>query len=721
MRLCFIWHMHQPYYLDPLSGTYLLPWVRLHGCKDYLDMVTLADEYPTIKQCFNLVPSLLDQLQDYAAGTALDRHLELSRLRAEDLEEAEKIEISQQFFAAYAPTMIEPYPRYHELHQLCQELKGRDLLERLGTQDLLDLQVWFNATWIDPSLRTDKRIAGIYEKGRDFTEEEKQALLEYQIELIGRIIPAYRERQESGRIEVSFSPYYHPILPLLIDTDAARESMPQAQLPARRFQHPEDARQQIAASVELYRKLFDRELKGMWPSEGSVSQALLPLLAEQGIRWIATDEEIYQASKREKGAKTQADTKQRGYGFHQPLTVGDGDNRIGILFRDHTLSDKIGFVYSKWEPERAATDFVTQLLNLEKLFKGAGEAEPLVNIIMDGENAWEYYQNDGIDFLHALYARIEAAKGITTVLPGELFTESDKLENLPHLFAGSWIDHDFHVWIGHEEDNRAWDLLAATRERLIAYLEANPDFPAEKRAAAWKELYVAEGSDWCWWYGDDHYTDQFEIFDRLFRRHLRHIWDLIGEPPPNGLLQPLRREAGHVKEYSEPRDWMTPTIDGRVTHYFEWFSAGRLECFRQGGAMHRADRLLHQILFGYDKEKLYIRLDLENGISPQNLKEVLRIDLITAGRYQLTIDSRGERFVSLGKQQANFSGTSLQVVRDKVIEIAVSKDSLEFAPERELHFSVGVYRGEKEVEKWPSTGYISLRLPHPGETLFWEL
>ncbi|MFH2054920.1 MAG: glycoside hydrolase family 57 protein, partial [bacterium] len=447
MKLCFIWHMHQPYYKDPLSGTYLLPWVRLHGCKDYLDMVTLADEYPSVKMCFNLVPSLLDQLEDYAASTAIDYQLELSRRRPAELNNVEKIEITRQFFSANPPTMIEPYPRYQELRELCTKLQGHDLVAKLTDQDLLDLQVWYNATWIDPTLRGDPRISGLYEKGRGFSETEKQQLLDYQREIIGRIIPAYRQRQDAGRIEVSFSPYYHPILPLLIDTDVAQMGMPQAKLPERRFTHPEDARWQIAKATERYRELFGRDQRGMWPSEGSVSEAILPLLAEQGIGWIATDEEIYAASVPEIVDKSRGARAETGLGFHQPLVVSVQGQELGILFRDHTLSDKIGFVYSKWDPDRAAHDFVEQLLELDKLLAARSDAEPLVTIILDGENAWEYYRNDGVDFLRALYQKLEQSDKLATVLPSDVFSESEKIERLSKLFPGSWINHDFHVWI----------------------------------------------------------------------------------------------------------------------------------------------------------------------------------------------------------------------------------------------------------------------------------
>lgn len=721
MRLCFIWHMHQPYYKDPLSGVYLLPWVRLHGCKDYLDMACLADDYPSVKMCFNLVPSLIDQLNDYAAGSAVDEQLELARRRPDELSDLEKIEVTRQFFSANPPTMIEPYPRYHELWQLCQELRGHDLAARLSDQDLLDLQVWYNACWIDPTLRQDQRVRGIYEKGRDFTEAEKQALLDYQLELCGKAVPAYRERQDIGKIEVSFSPYYHPILPLLIDTEIAKVAMPNAKLPERRFEHPEDARWQIEQAVALYRELFGREQQGMWPSEGSVSEDLLPLLAEQGIKWIATDEEVYRGSLPESGSKGQGGAEEQNLGFHQAWRVGRPRQEIGILFRDHTLSDKIGFVYSKWEAEKAADDFIAQLLELNKLLSSRSKREPLVSIILDGENAWEYYRNDGVDFLKALYERLEQNEQLKTVLPGEVFTEDYEIGHLPKLFPGSWISHDFHVWIGHEEDNRAWDLLAQTRGRLVDFLAENPQFPEEKKATAWKEVYIAEGSDWCWWYGDDHYTEHFDVFDRLFRRHLRSVWDLIGEPPPAGLLRPLRHSAAHKQEYSEPTDWIKPVIDGRQTHFFEWYGAGKLECYRQGSAMHRSDHLLHQLMFGYDQKHLFFRLDFESEALTTGKLDEVRIELVGESRALLTVREGKAHFKLSNRETTHDHSERVELAGAEIMEISIPRELLVAGDEGRLLLACSLLRAEKEVEKWPGSGYIELRLPQPGETLFWEL
>ena len=306
--------------------------------------------------------------------------------------------------------MIKPYPRYQELYNRCRESSNRMRLSNLSDQDYLDLQFWSNVVWIDPMFRTEPWLKQLIKKGRDYSVEDKDKVLDYQLEILKRIIPEHQKRAASKQIEVSFSPYYHPILPLLVDTEIARMAIPGVELPTRRFVHPEDADVQIGKAVKLYKDLFGDEAPGMWPSEGSVSEAILPLLHKHGVRWIATDEEIFFASMNlamQSGEKN-LDPKS---GFHRAFRVGNPDNSLGMLFRDHKISDKIGFVYSGWDADRAADDFISSLRQIDKLYSGSGE-EPLVNVILDGENAWEYYRNHGaFDFL-----RRDSIRALKTIL-----------------------------------------------------------------------------------------------------------------------------------------------------------------------------------------------------------------------------------------------------------------------------------------------------------------
>jgi alpha-amylase/alpha-mannosidase (GH57 family) len=717
MKLVFIWHMHQPFYKDLKTGEYLMPWVRLHGSKDYLDMLLLLDEFPRIKQTFNLVPSLLEQLIDYADQGAADRRLTLSRKAAATLSDEEKTEIADSFFAAHYPTMIKPYPRYNEIYFRCHDKSGRGI-HGLTDQDFLDLQVWSNAVWIDPSLRLDKRVKALYRKGRDYTEEDKNNLLDYQKEILRRVIPTYRERANAGKIEISFSPYYHPILPLLVDTDAARMAVPGISLPHRRFSHPEDAEEQVRSAVELYRELFGTECRGMWPSEGSVSEQILPILHRHGIRWIASDEEIYYASINHPIAR-QRNPNIPSDGIHHPYAITQEDFQIGMLFRDHRLSDKIGFVYSNWDAEKAADDFMAELYKLSATYEKTG-TDPLVSIILDGENAWEYYPNDGIDFLRALYGRLDLAKGIETVLPSEVFGKAEPVKKLPFLFSGSWISHDFRVWIGHSEDNAAWDLLGATRDQLVEFLKEHPEFDQGKATQAWKEIYIAEGSDWCWWYGDDHQTEFFEMFDYLFRKHLQNVWEIIGATPPALLLQPIRKQTKQIG-LLEPTDFISPIIDGRQTNFFEWFGAGRVECHKLGGAMHRADARIREILFGYDDEHVYFRVDFEKDAVLDKEKTELSFELVCEEKHLLVVTQSGAELRLMTTKGYEKIPMNLESSWVKVAEVGIPRDASRCEREKRLYFAVTLKENEKVVERWPEANYISIDLPNRGETFFWQV
>ena len=270
-------------------------------------------------------------------------------------------------------------------------------------------------------------------------------------------------------------------------------------------------------------------------------------------------------------------------------------------------------------------------ISLAATYDKAG-VNAIVSVILDGENCWEYYPNDGGDFLRALYGRLEKDKQIETVLPSQVFAGTEPIKALPFLFSGSWINHNFRVWIGHEEDNAAWDLLSTTRDQLVEFLGTHPDFDKDKTALAWKEIYIAEGSDWCWWYGEDHQTEFFELFDYLFRKQLQNVWELIGIEPPALLMSPIRKLARLVG-LQEPTDFVTPVVDGRQTDFFEWFGAGRVECHKMGGAMHRADAKIHEILFGYDDNHVYFRIDFEKEALFDRDKAKLLIDLVCEDKH----------------------------------------------------------------------------------------
>lgn len=552
LYLVFLWHMHQPYYKDNLSGKCILPWVRLHGIKDYYDMAAILEEYPQIHQTFNFSSSLLEQIEDYPEGRTEDEHLKVSLKPASKLTIRDKEFILEYFFMAHWDNMIKVHPRYAELLERRGEEAGEreKALNEFSVQDFRDLQVWFNLAWFDPFFKTrDETIKKLVEKNRNFTEADKRAILEKQMKVMAQILPIYRRLQDAGQIEVSVTPYYHPILPLLCDTDVALRAMPEASMPRNRFIHPEDAEAQIEMAVSYYQKHFGCPPKGMWPSEGSVSEAVVPMMAKRGIRWIATDEAIL------------ANTLKNSPGFHdfsfevkfRPYRIQIGEHQIDCIFRDHTLSDLIGFQYWQWETEEAVADLMGRLHVIRKIVNNA-PGDHLVAIIMDGENAWEFYKNDGWDFLGLLYEKLSVDPGIKTVTVSEYLKEHPPAETLPRLFPGSWINNNFKIWIGHEEDNTAWDYLYAARQALVEF-EQNSKGQADQKAIeqAWQEIYIAEGSDWCWWYGEEHGSYNDREFDQLFRTHLMNVYRLIGREAPAYLAEPIIKTPHHGREFSTMR------------------------------------------------------------------------------------------------------------------------------------------------------------------------
>jgi len=611
--VAFLWHMHQPYYEDLVTREHILPWVRLHALKDYYGMVALLEEFPEIRATFNLVPSLLIQLEAFAAGQAHDRYLELGLKPADALTPDEIAFIVQNFFSAQQQRMIEPYRRYAELLGLRRSVSsGPDVqsaARRFSTDDLRDLQVWQKLTWIDPSyLAGDDRVKGLIEKGRDFSEDDKALLRTVELEILNAVIPAHRKRAEAGQIEISTSPFYHPILPLLCDTEIYKRTHPNSAMPRHRFMHPEDATDQLERAAACHERLFGRRPVGLWPSEGSVSDAMVPLVAQAGFEWMATDELILARTlgidfNRDAGGHV--DQPRRLYAPYR-LTVGD--RPVSIAFRDHALSDMIGFQYAGWNPNAAADDFVSRLAEAGRrtTTQGGGE-EPTIFVILDGENAWEYFEGGGRPFLRALYQRLSGHPELKTVTMSEACRTAK--ESLPSIFPGSWIDANFYIWIGHADDHRAWGQLAEARD----VLESASQVDGKARQQAREEILIAEGSDWFWWYGDDHSSAHDQEFDDLFRRHLRNVYRLLERPAPDELFVTNISAGAQAASQVDPTGLLHPTLDGEDSSYFEWLSAGEVDVREVSGAMHQAERprrILTGIRFGFDPERLLIRLDV---------------------------------------------------------------------------------------------------------------
>jgi alpha-amylase/alpha-mannosidase (GH57 family) len=640
--VAFLWHQHQPYYPDDVTGENPMPWVRLHGVKDYYGMALHLLEVPEMRCTINLVPSLIKQLLDYTERNASDRFLDVSRIPADSLTEADCLFLLDHFFMANPEQMIRPYPRYAELFQrrAAGRNNAREAMRRFQERDFRDLQVWFNLTWVHPLAFEREELGGtlkeLLDKGRNYSEGDKTALLAKHLEILKQVIPLHKKLAESGQVELTTTPYYHPILPLLLDKKLAREAMPEAKLPRHTTGYPEDAALHVRRAVEQHTKLFGKAPRGMWPAEGSVCQAMLPVLRQHGIQWLATDEEILSASTHgfvSRDGKGHVRNPDRMY---RPYKVKEGNTELQIVFRDHALSDLIGFHYQRSDPEAAADNFIG---NLHGIGHAVHTSEPaLVPVILDGENCWEHYPGGGVAFLRTLYDRCTKTPGVKTMSIGSYLEKYPPHDTLPHLFAGSWISHNFAIWIGHEEDNTAWDALHRAREHLKSKEAGSADKEAKKSVdketkklgeaaaqpgtgsakpvalspfeRAWEEIYIAEGSDWFWWYGDDHSSAQDALFDYLFRKHLQNVYALLGDAPPSDLAKPISRR-GHRVAYTQPRAFLDIKIDGRYT-FFEWLSAGQYTCRHERGAMAMAlHGPLEEVHFGFNLDLLLLRIDCD--------------------------------------------------------------------------------------------------------------
>lgn len=493
-----------------------MPWVRLHGIKDYLDMVRLLDKYPQVNLTFNLVPSLIEQVEDYANRNIKDKFLELSYKPAASLTEEEKAFIRRNFFSINKDKVIALFPRYYELY-----FKKQKNLE-FSTQDYLDLQVLFNLAWTDSLFRQSyPELKHVMNKARFFTEEEKYAILDKQTEILEAIIPVYKEAIASGRIEVSITPYYHPILPLVYNTNSAREANLKSLLPKEKFSYPEDALAQIDSAVSFYKEKFAIPATGMWPSEQSVSERIVPFIIQAGIKWIVTDETIAARSLKMK--------KRDAKLIYQPYRLDRKEGSTNIIFRDRNLSDLIGFVYHNWRAQDAAGDFMKHMENISAAYK---DQDALVTVAMDGENAWEYYTNDGYDFLEALYKQLSESKIVKTTTVSNYLKSHHPKSNIKRLATGSWIFGNFDKWMNNAYKTKAWEWLAEARKELGG---SQSVLHSPQKELAWKQMYILEGSDWFWWYGED----PDGSFDKLFRMHLTNLYTFLGKHPPDYLKRPL--------------------------------------------------------------------------------------------------------------------------------------------------------------------------------------
>ncbi|MEJ2059087.1 MAG: glycoside hydrolase family 57 protein [Gammaproteobacteria bacterium] len=544
LKVVLCWHMHQPQYR--LQDEYALPWTYLHATKDYVDMAAHLEADPEARAVVNFAPILLEQIDDYAHQVR--DHLEhgsplrdplLSALVAEQLptDPKARFELAETCLKANRHRLIDPFPRYRLLADLIAWVREHPAAcEYLNDAVLGDLLVWYHLAWIGETVRrNDMRVRRLLEKQGGYTLEDRRSLLGVMSELLSGLIPRYRVLAELGRVELSMTPYAHPIMPLLLDIGSTLEAMPEAPLPdLERYPGGEDrVRWHLQRGIEVFERHFGIRPRGCWPSEGSVSASTLKLLGEQGFNWTASGETVLSNSLRRSGLKADVADKSWLYRCYQMDNEG-----VACFFRDDGLSDAIGFEYRDWHADHAVANLVHHLENIAKRTNGRG----VVSIVLDGENAWEYYPNNGYYFLSALYPALAANPLL------ELTTYSRVLEDaaclpLPRMVAGSWVYGSFSTWIGEPDKNRGWEMLGEAKQAFDRAV-AEGRLTGEALHAAEDQLAICEGSDWCWWFGDYNPSGSVSDFESLYRRHLTLLYEMLGEPAPDYLQHRFTHGGG---------------------------------------------------------------------------------------------------------------------------------------------------------------------------------
>jgi alpha-amylase/alpha-mannosidase (GH57 family) len=708
--LMLLWHMHQPFYKDLAEGRYTMPWTRLHALKDYFGMVAMLRDFPTVHMTFNLVPSLVAQIQDYAQQTALERPYEVAFKPVETLTEDDRRFLLESAFQLNPQNLLSRYPRFRELWDKSRTTDPATAARLLSAQDLLDLQVLSQLAWFDEIyLAGHPQIKKLVAQERGYDEDDKSLLHLKEVEIFQKVLGEYRSAQERGQIEISTSPFFHPILPLLCDTNIAAESHPGIRLPRHHFQHPEDARDQLRAATKLHQQVFGSKPRGLWPSEGSVSDELLRLAADEGFAWAATDEGVLGRSLQMGFSRRSDGSVEGGSELYRPHVFPPDGRRISIFFRDHQLSDLVGFVYSRMDPQAAAAD-------LHQRIKAAGRSTSgkpaVVSVILDGENAWEYYPANGREFLKSFYGRLASDPELKAVTATEALSVTDP-GLLPHVHPGSWINANFDVWIGADEDNRAWDLLAEARD---FYAQNSSKAQGKNAELAQQELWVAEGSDWCWWYGPEHSTANDEEFDLLYRKHLSNLYRMLGGFPPDELAEPIKRPRTKALSVP-PTALIQPSIDGVVTSYFEWLGAGLYLPDPRSGSMHGAGRVWEALYYGSSAEALFLRLDLTDAFRQDHPEFEVRVNVVDTSRIRIhaSIGPTGLGGLNLWKDDQPLpapqtSGGQLQVAFRRIFELRLGFRLLGYEQHQQIRLQVSIWANALPLQVIPQEGWLSLRL-----------
>jgi alpha-amylase/alpha-mannosidase (GH57 family) len=720
VHLALVWHMHQPSYANPQDqarrlgaaraggprAPLLLPWVRLHGASAYRDMTALLLAHPGVRVTVNLSPTLLAQLRHYLGGGG-DEYEALTLRPADQLTPEERLLLVQRFFSVHWGNVLERMPAYLGL----LEKRGReipsaawgDVIERFSTDELRDLQVLFNLSWLGLSASEHEGVKPLLGNGRAFREQDKALVLDAQRTALSQVLPAWKELIARGQVEALCSPDSHPILPLLCDSSIARRSQPDVRLPER-FCFAEDAALQLTRGRAAVKAELGVEATGLWPPELAVSPEAVQLCSRLGFDYLITDGEVLFRSLDDRGSTP---GKRRLYqAYHM--------NGCTLFFRDRVLSDSIGREYATWtDHDAAAEDFVRRVLRVADEARLDGSGPPLVVVALDGENPWEAYPRRGWDFLSALYGRLESTPEIRCVTLREQLQSHPPTVGIEHLHSGSWIEANFAIWIGDPDKNRAWNMLGQARRRL-ARARAGEEADQAALDHALFHALRAECSDWFWWLGEPFSSAEEPVYEGLFRAHLTALYRALGDSPPADLSRPIEH-GGIVEPIRQPTAFIQPRLDGKRTSFFEWRGAGFYRV-PAAGSVYQPHSVINGLYWGFDAGRLFLRMDPtdEGGGGLRELE--VWFELSEAERsFQGLLDLRGERpslMLSLDEEgRRQDLGSIVEVSHQEVAELAVPLSRLGLRPGARVGLSVHFAREGQLLSRVPRQGVIEIQIP----------
>lgn len=717
LSIAFYWHMHQPVYQLNADGDYLMPWVRLHGVKDYLDMLLIINNFKKIKLNFNLVPVLLDSFIDYGENDYHDIHSRLTVTNISELTNDDREFILNNFFDANYSSMIFPHENYNKLYQK-RFVDEKAKIEDFSDQEYSDIMAWFNLAWVDPVYgEMFPEFKKLLEKGKNYTLKDRIEIIEFHRKIIKMIIPTYKEFLEQGKIEITTSPYYHPILPILLDIKSSQKGLSNVDSSLVDLNMVEDAKLQTKYALDRLEQLFGKRPVGIWPSEHCVSPATLELFKELGVQWTISDEGILTNSINFDFVRDFKGYLEDPYFLMKSYKYKTKSSEIQMIFRDSVIPNLISFEYANHDPKIAAADLYDRIKVIQNKLQSSPDDHHLLTIAMDGENCWENYVEDGLTFLKAIYSMIEEDETLETVLVNEYLAKEKHHKELKKIYSGSWINRNFQLWVAEPVKNLAWTYLKKAKDDLNSFIEANPD--NKNINPAQKELMITQGSDWFWWYGEPNDSGQDHIFDYLFREHLKNVYRYMGVKSPAYLDFPLISIFTKPTRY--PKNTISPKIDGLDSpNDEEWLNAGCINM--PDGPILQENKLFDKICYGADENNFYLRLYLSSlfqesystnpilhqmyiymrncdkkqlqspvrlinkteNISPimrEKFHNELRISMMDNKLYPMRFTKSMQ-----GGLWAMHDTKDIKIAYQKVIDVSIPFDGLEIAPGEKLEF-----------------------------------